>query len=777
MPIDQEFYYEGSGGAYNGYVEKFRKFEDLGAGGGIIILNGIDEIQLDGSLLANGQKFQNENLEGSGGSGGYIFLKANFIKGKGIISTQGGDSDENGNNGEGSGGVIHMQSQSWDNQEIQQEYFVGEIIYQKGIRNFNNMYMQDEEIKKLVSADDGIFIPQICPSGYQANNKGGCQKCNIGQYKNFLQGNCKNVTNIFPISAAKLNHKQNIFESFQGCYQICNDFDCDPAKYYVLNIISFKGILYIIFYLFVICLGYVSRRFLRMQPKKIDSIPIQYVKYDFDDQQFSKECRNSSNFQYKDLLYHKYRFQIYGNNNVNSFWCMQTQIPENTEFIFDNKEFKDFAQKVNKILKWKKFDIIIIKILQYIYYPLYWFFLLLIQKKTYKKIKKFIDNEQFPRFIIGLTEQEQKYIIMKISKSDDYSLCFLDIFNYQKINQKYFNIILPTIIHFSGEGNYLKPYYINIRDHFLQSLFYACISRSQIKTQDNCNIDVFCDNYNYHRQNGKQFELFIAKLNKYTNQLDFNCPIEQLIARFTQMIEYINKINEKLFYKFGLKVYFLIIEIPLKIEKLKNFEQKITLFESTWEEEKLKEKIKQIQEIKLYQKKTDIKLSLYLFSENENPLKIQQALQTQLEINNEQEQLRNFSINNKSKSSSGDCTKIYENKLSKEPDISIQQTVEEYMQNIVLLLILLKQKKEKIIFMIICTKIQIQITKIKKMKMITKIIKTSKNKDQKKKYPKQINQFFVQIFLLDIQDLFVYLIVVLNILKSFYFFINFANYY
>lgn len=73
------------------------------------------------------------------------------------------------------------------------------------------------------------------------------------------------------------------------------------------NVISEKGVVYLIVYIFVICAGYVSRRILRMKMKKIDSIPIQHVKYDYGDTDFARECKEKDIFFYRDLLYHKYR--------------------------------------------------------------------------------------------------------------------------------------------------------------------------------------------------------------------------------------------------------------------------------------------------------------------------------------------------------------------------------------------------------------------------------------------------------------------------------------
>ena len=59
----------------------------------------------------------------------------------------------------------------------------------------------------------------------------------------------------------------------------------------------------------------------------------------------------------------------------------------------------------------------------------------------------------------------------KISKSSDYTLCYVDIFDYYQANLKYFKLDAPFLVHVSGEGNFIKPYYLCESDPFLNSLF------------------------------------------------------------------------------------------------------------------------------------------------------------------------------------------------------------------------------------------------------------------------------------------------------------------
>lgn len=114
-------------------------------------------------------------------------------------------------------------------------------------------------------------------------------------------------------------------------------------RLYAKYVISAYGMMYIVGYLGVISLGYIARRILRMKAKKSDSVPIQYVKYDYDDSDFARECQQNELFKCKDLLYHKYRLQFYGENSMHNNWFLQLRVPEGTEHIFDEREFFDFA--------------------------------------------------------------------------------------------------------------------------------------------------------------------------------------------------------------------------------------------------------------------------------------------------------------------------------------------------------------------------------------------------------------------------------------------------
>ncbi|KAL4467477.1 hypothetical protein ABPG72_004545 [Tetrahymena utriculariae] len=707
IPYSYSTFYEGSGGCFRDANKKFYNLGQDGAGGGMIFIYTSKESYVDGQLESNGASLQKYN--GSGGSGGAILIKATKIHGIGQISAQGGASDKEGLSGEGAGGIINMYQLNWDiDQNINQ--FNGTVNVNQGQRSFQSFYISQQQIEQI-QANKGTFISFICPPGYEPQQNGFCKQCNVGFYKSGLVGKCIKCQK--PVQFDKIVvpiKNQTSFESLKDCYQNCYKFNCDPLRIYVKNVISLQIIPFLITYLAVLCLGYISRRILRMKPKKIDSIPIQHVKYDYDDSIFATECKEKDIFFYRDLLYHKYRLQFYGENNINSQWYLQPQIPEGTEQIFDQRDFAEFALKVNQALKWKKIDIIILKILNYLYYPLYWFYLTKVQKKIYKKIKGKIHDEPYPKFLKGSDAVQQKYIRMKITKSDDYSILSLDLFNYSKRNQKYFKKTIPTIIHFSGEGSYLKPYYIWPRDHFLQSVFYSANSRTLKNKGNPNNVNVFCSNYKYHRENSQTFEKFIKELNKISSTIDFYSNKRYLIKCFQELIEYCRQFNQSFLYQLDLKLQILFLEIPFNdyidvetrqlTQQLQNFQesykQTITLIENAHSEQFLNT-IERIQLQKMIQSPIDMKMSLFIFSTSEDIEELKINLIPELEIEQEtlQQKIQQYSSTHTVnpfnsidyQSTKHSKTEVQANLVDQKDDYhenrSNKQSITDFMQNII----------------------------------------------------------------------------------------------
>jgi len=76
--------------------------------------------------------------------------------------------------------------------------------------------------------------------------------------------------------------------------------------------------------------------------------------------------------------------------------------------------------------------------------------------------------------LINNYDYEDKSIVtIKFSKNKDYTNCYLDFFLYQKADIKYFKLSTPFLIYLSGEGNFLRPFYLEEDDIFFRALFFA----------------------------------------------------------------------------------------------------------------------------------------------------------------------------------------------------------------------------------------------------------------------------------------------------------------
>lgn len=84
---------------------------NAGRGGGAILLNATNSIEVNGIISANGGHASGTTAVG-GGSGGSIYLEAPVIRGSGVVSARGGNGA--GNGGGGGGGRITIKHSSWE---------------------------------------------------------------------------------------------------------------------------------------------------------------------------------------------------------------------------------------------------------------------------------------------------------------------------------------------------------------------------------------------------------------------------------------------------------------------------------------------------------------------------------------------------------------------------------------------------------------------------------------------------------------------------------------
>lgn len=113
----------------------------------------------------------------------------------------------------------------------------------------------------------------------------------------------------------------------------------------------------------------------------------------------------------------------------------------------------------------------------FVYFPIYWVLLRYFKKRKYRRVENFVNCVDIKFF--SHINDEANTIRVKISKSADYTLLYLDIFNYKNSDLKYFFLMCPYILLLSGEGNYIRPFYLCESDPFLSCLYFA-INKSKV---------------------------------------------------------------------------------------------------------------------------------------------------------------------------------------------------------------------------------------------------------------------------------------------------------
>ena len=116
-------------------------------------------------------------------------------------------------------------------------------------------------------------------------------------------------------------------------------------------------------------------------------------------------------------------------------------------------------------------------------YPIYWFYLDKIKKKKYKKLNGLLQNSIDYNLINNYDYEDRSIVTIKFSKNKDYTNCYLDFFVYERADLKYFSLVSPFILYLSGEGNFLRPFYLEEGDVFLRLMFFV-VNRELIRSQD-----------------------------------------------------------------------------------------------------------------------------------------------------------------------------------------------------------------------------------------------------------------------------------------------------
>ena len=172
-----------------------------------------------------------------------------------------------------------------------------------------------------------------------------------------------------------------------------------------------------------------------------------------------------------DLNCHIFRIYLLGNNDVKSSLYFHSSI--NTSFIHDiinHEEYQLYIKKANKILKWYKWEELMIMILYFIC-PLIAYYFANYRKRIHL-IKMINYQELYQDDFIADYHTRMIGEAIQFSASQCLTTAWIDLFDVSHTINKQLNLKIPHIpalLLCNGNGNYLTPFYLDINDPLIQS--------------------------------------------------------------------------------------------------------------------------------------------------------------------------------------------------------------------------------------------------------------------------------------------------------------------
>ncbi|CAD8201851.1 unnamed protein product [Paramecium pentaurelia] len=634
--------YQGSGGSSVNLIELVKQFGNLsknlqyGFGGGSIFIYANLSVQLNRSmLLADGSPgyVDNEtNYSIGGGAGGSIKIYSTQITSDQFsnISMQGGDSDPQGLVGEGGGGILQFKCLTTPlniNQANNLSSYCSSSTYLGYIKNGAGQRNYQSDLGLF--GQHGSLVEPLCPPGYRILNFS-CVPCNNNakeqQYSLWWSSQCVPC----PYTYGQF-YQNNTF---------CNEkLSCQTSECCIedFRILRNTGIQLVVFMLLIV-IGYGLRR----QYKKKDSTTEKNFNFEnatkeiIADKIITESLQETDQFVLGDLMYHAHRIPVIGNNTFLNPWFLHSEPPVEIDKAVNKEEYEKFAKNFNEIAAWSKTKYIILNFLAILYYPLYWGWQTKIKKDKYKQLSALLNKNEIPKF--WKQSSDQTYGRFKMTKSADYTLLYIDIFNYKNCDLKYIYLTCPFIIYLSGEGNYLRPFYLCESDQFLVSLFFAVNqTKNSIQNRQNILTNLVCKDE--REENSKEIRRFLKKFNKVAMTLDLGALDQNFISNFKRLFDLLEKWNNQFFSNHNVKLQLLVAQFPFDSQHQSST---ITLIEMK-QESQFKEFMRELHKNVIFQKLQDVKFGVFIFNTEQDPAEVDQQLKNQkLSFND----IEDFSIRN-----------------------------------------------------------------------------------------------------------------------------------
>ncbi|RHY32772.1 hypothetical protein DYB32_002261 [Aphanomyces invadans] len=400
-----------------------------GTGGGLVML-GAYRVELNGSILANGQN--GVAVRAGGGSGGYIGLTIlNGIVGTGYLSASGGNascsqdayrSSANATTwtcgGGGGGGRLRL---------------LGCENFNDCTTNFSGTYsvMGGKADKEKARASIGTYFGFPCPPGY-----GGlmCRVCDKGSFKQERGSSeclvCKNS----PVNA---HYTHNGY--------LCKKDLYTPDKS-SSNVLEKDHLL-------------AKRPWYKHRLSRMIWPRVGYPK-----------------LQENELKIHMARIYLSGNNTQENPLRLHADVPRGLDLVLDKDKFKNLAEHVNSILAFSTGGSMLFNLTKMLCYPLASDVMFYRRHKKFNALKRWMSKYNH-ECMLGARSRSMANAL-KLGYCADYSLAYIELLyvenNPSSCIPRPPGIVgkphLPLVLLFAGLGTYESPLYLDPNDLLVRSV-------------------------------------------------------------------------------------------------------------------------------------------------------------------------------------------------------------------------------------------------------------------------------------------------------------------
>lgn len=255
--------------------------------------------------------------------------------------------------------------------------------------------------------------------------------------------------------------------------------------------------------------------------------------------------------------------------------------------------------------------------LSFIVYPLYWYLLILFKKQKYRRVVKFVETTKL-NFINKDVGESRSLIKIKVSKNTDYTICYLDVFSYHRADLKYFMLSCPYLVYLSGEGNFIRPFYLCQTDPFLNVLYFIVnrnIEKGYEEVNERYRLMGNLVNQKKRLENSSQLSRFVRHFNRASCTLDLDSPVQNFIHGVTILVDLLNLWNHEFFNRFSVQINLLLI--TSKFEGNRIVDHEISILERSDVKRFDEFMTKALEDLRQYSK-YDIKFAIFIYNPNQD---------------------------------------------------------------------------------------------------------------------------------------------------------------